>query len=27
LEKARWAIQEADTFVTGIQRLLTQPKT
>ena len=27
LEKARWAVQEADTFVTGIQRLLTQPKT
>ena len=26
-EKARWAIQEADTFVTGIQRLLTQPET
>ena len=27
LEKARWAVQEADTFVAGIQRLLTQPKT
>jgi uncharacterized protein (UPF0332 family) len=26
LEKARWAVQEADTFVVGIQRLLTQPK-
>ena len=27
LEKARWAVQEADTFVTAVQRLLTQPKT
>lgn len=27
LEKARWAVQEADTFVAGIERLLTQPRT
>jgi uncharacterized protein (UPF0332 family) len=27
LEKAKWAIQEADRFVADIQRLLTQPKT
>jgi hypothetical protein len=27
LEKAKWAVQEADTFVAAIQRLLTQPRT
>jgi hypothetical protein len=27
LEKAAWAIQEADMFVANIQRVLTQPKT
>jgi uncharacterized protein (UPF0332 family) len=27
LEKARWAVQEADTFVTAIRKLLTQPST
>jgi uncharacterized protein (UPF0332 family) len=27
LEKAEWAVQEADTFVAAIQRLLTQPRT
>jgi uncharacterized protein (UPF0332 family) len=27
LEKARWAVQEADTFVSAIQQLLTQPRT
>jgi uncharacterized protein (UPF0332 family) len=26
LEKARWAVQEAETFVAGIRRLLTHPK-
>ena len=25
LERARWAVQEADTFVTAVQRLLSQP--
>jgi uncharacterized protein (UPF0332 family) len=27
LDKAKWAIEEADIFVTGIQQLLAEPKT